>query len=318
MSPAPLQWPFAPAAARVTYAHAFTGLARRTSVATALQTLAIGGGRSEGGFVLPVSTAQAKDGRVAVADIGCRCVHLYTPADSGYQRLTGDDRNRLQSPVGVAFAGNRLFVSDSSGSLFAFDADGTLRFVQTAAAEPHWKRPTGIAWDATRNRLYVVDTLAHAVRVLDADGGLRSSLGSRGDGPGELNFPTHLAVAPDGEVFVTDALNFRIAIFDAEGQAAGSFGHHGDGSGDLAMPKGIAVDGNGVIYVVDALFDNVQLFDRRGTFLLTIGSRGTGFGEFWLPSGLSLDEHGNLEVCDTYNRRIQVFRVENAHAIRPS
>lgn len=317
-APAPLQWPFAPAAARVTYLHAFTGLARDASVAGAVRALAIGSGRREGGFVLPVATAQGPEGRVAVADTGCRCVHLYRPGDSTYVQIRGTDKVRLQSPVGVAFAGRSLFVTDSSGALFAFDADGTLRFAQDSAAEPGWKRPTGIAWDAARARLYVVDTLAHAVRVLDADGRLRGSFGSRGAGAGELNFPTHVAVAPDGDVYVTDALNFRISIFDPSGNAAGSFGRHGDGSGDLAMPKGLAVDANGVVYVVDALFDTVQLFDRRGAFLLAIGGRGTGFGEFWLPSGLALDEQRNLRVCDTYNRRIQVFRVENGHATGPS
>lgn len=315
---APLQWPYAPAAARVTYSHALTGLSRDASVGSVLKNVVIGSRSEEGGFVLPVAMAEGPAGRLAVADTGCACVHLYTPADSSYRRLTGNDKVRLLTPVGVAFAGDRLFVTDSSGALLAFNLDGSLRLAQRDSGGQPWQRPTGLAWNAKRGLLYVVDTLAHAVRVLDADGNRKGSFGSRGSGAGELNFPTHVAVGPGGEVYVTDALNFRIAMFDGDGKPAGSFGRHGDGSGDLAMPKGIAVDTNGVVYVVDALFDNVQLFDREGHFLLTVGARGKGFGEFWLPSGAYLDQQGSFHVCDTYNRRIQVFRVENGHATRSS
>jgi DNA-binding beta-propeller fold protein YncE len=317
--PAPLQWPFAPAPARVTYSHALAGLARDAGVASVLQAVAFGRSGNDDRFVLPVAMASDREGRIAVADTGCRCVHLFSPADEAYRRLTGTEQQRLASPVGVAFADDgRLFVADSTGALFAFERSGELRFMRRESGELRWQRPTGLVWSTSRKLLYVVDTLAHSVRAVDAEGDLVFSFGSRGSEPGQLNFPTHVALAPDGEVFVTDALNFRIAIFDGDGRSTGVFGHHGDGSGDLAMPKGIAVDAAGVVYVVDALFDNVQLFDRRGAFLLTVGARGTGFGEFWLPSGAFLDGQGRFHVCDTYNRRIQVFRVENGHAIRPS
>lgn len=317
-SPAPLQWPFSPAPARVTFSHALTGLARDTDAGTVLKNVLTGNGAEDGAFVLPVAMAEGPGGRMAVADTGCGCVHLYLPADSTYVRLNGRDGERMKTPVGVAFAGERLFVTDSSGALFAFDADGRLRFAQRENAGRPWQRPTGLAWNPARGLLYVVDTMAHAVRVLDIDGNPRNSFGSRGSEPGQLNFPTHVALGPGGDVYVTDALNFRIAIFDADGRPTGSFGRHGDGSGDIAMPKGIAVGADGVVYVVDALFDNVQLFDRDGRFLLTVGGRGTGLGEFWLPSGASLDEQGNFRVCDTYNRRIQVFHVEYGHATRSS
>lgn len=315
---APLQWPFAPAAARVSYSHALTGLSRDANAGSVLRSVLLGTSDREGGFLLPVAMAEGPGDRIAVADTGCSCVHLHSPADSTYRRLSGSDVARLRTPVGVAFAGDRLFVTDSTGALFAFALDGTLQFAQREAGGQPWQRPTGVAWNPGRRALYVIDTLAHAVRVLDADGRLQSTFGTRGSGPGQLNFPTHVAVAPDGDVFVTDALNFRIAIFKADGEPAGSFGRHGDGSGDLAMPKGIAVDSAGVVYVVDALFDNVQLFDRDGRFLMTVGARGNDFGEFWLPSGAFLDQQGRFHVCDTYNRRIQVFRVENGHASRSS
>lgn len=313
--PSALQWPFAPGAAKVVYSHAMTGIARDTSAGTVLSAVVFGSDPRADSFVLPVAVATGSDGRMAVADTGCSCVHLYLPATAKYQRLTGNERSRLTSPVGVAFDDdNRLYVSDSGGALFSFDAGGQPRFALRKVGDQDLLRPTGLVWSSSRRMLFLVDTLAHSVRGLNAAGALQRSFGGRGNGPGQLNFPTHIAESGSGELYVTDALNFRVAIFDGDGRSLGGFGHHGDGSGDIAMPKGIAVDAEGVVYVVDALFDNVQLFNRRGDFLLTLGARGTGFGEFWLPAGTFLDRQGRLYVCDTYNHRIQVFRVEKGYA----
>lgn len=312
-----LQWPYLPSAAKVTYDHALTGLARNTSAATVLESVVFGKMEDRDSFVLPVAVATAGDGRIAVADMGRGCVHLYIPSAARYVCLSGSEREPLAAPVGVVFDDDsRLYVTDSVGRLFGFDAEGEIRFVLTKAGPQALQRPTGITYSPTKKALYVVDTLAHAVDVFGTDGAFMFSFGDRGTGPAQFNFPTHVTRAPSGELYVTDALNFRVSTFDENGRALGSFGHHGDGSGDLAMPKGIAVDRDGVIYVVDALFDNVQLFSRQGEFLLTVGARGVGFGEFWLPSGAFLSEHGDLYVCDTYNRRIQVFRVVSGYAQR--
>ncbi len=314
---AALQWPYLPAAAKVTYDHALTGLARNRSVGTVLESVVFGKSQTSDGFVLPVAVAAAKDGRIAVADMGRGCVHLYIPSASRYLCLAGSETARITSPVGVAFdEDSRLYVTDSVGRVFAFDAEGELRFVISKAGPQALQRPTGIAYSPTRKALYVVDTLAHTVHSFSSDGAFLFSFGGRGTGAAEFNFPTHLARSPSGELYVTDSLNFRVSIFDESGQPLGSFGHHGDGSGDFAMSKGVAVDRNGVVYVVDALFDNVQLFDRSGNFLLTVGARGSGFGEFWLPSGAFISEHGELYVCDTYNHRVQVFRVMSGYANR--
>ncbi len=310
----PLQWPYAPAPAKVRYGWSLTGIARDRDVSTVLGSVILGRDRSQGEFALPVAVATAPDGRLAVADRGCACVHLYLPDAAKAVRLTGRGDERLVSPVGLAFDdASRLYVTDSAGALWSFDEQGAVRFVVREAGTAALGRPTGIAWDPDRRVLHVVDTTAHAVRTFDGEGRAVASFGRRGAGEGELNFPTYIARSASGELFVTDTMNFRIAVFDAEGRAAGSFGRHGDGSGDFAMPKGIAVDRDGVVYVVDALFDNVQLFDRRGDFLLTLGSRGTGFGEFWLPSGAHLAGDGRLYVCDTYNRRVQVFGIESGY-----
>lgn len=311
-----LQWPYAPAPPKVTYLHSLSGLDRAADVGSVLRAVAFGSeSEDRDAFVLPVAVAVGSDGRLAVADLGRRCVHLYVPLEGRYVRLNGADDDPLLSPVAVAFDDAQgLFVSDSVGKVLAFGADGTFRFALRKAGERALARPTGLAYDRERKALYVVDTLASEIDVFEQDGRFAFSFGSRGDGAGQLNFPTHAFCSPRGELYVTDAMNFRVQIFDRDGRWLGGFGRHGDGSGDLAMPKGVVVDRDGVVYVVDGIFDNLQLFDRTGRFLLTVGARGTGFGELWLPSGAFIDDEDRLYVCDTYNRRIQVFRITRDYA----
>ena len=311
-----LQWPYQPNTAKLTYVQSLTGFTPEQTSGTRLRTFVIGADETDRtSFILPVAVATGQDGRIAVADMGRRCVHLYVPAQQRYLQLDGSEQERIASPVGVVFDDQlRLYVTDSMGKVFAFGADGALRFTIKAAGAERLQRPTGIAYSPRKHLLYVVDTLANQVDAFAPNGDFAFSFGERGNAAGRFNFPTHIFWASSGELYVTDALNFRIEIFDEDGKVLGAFGHHGDGSGDLALPKGVAVDTDGVVYVVDGLFDNVQLFNRHGDFLLTLGKRGVDFGEFWLPAGAFINGNDELYVCDTYNRRVQVFRITEGYA----
>jgi DNA-binding beta-propeller fold protein YncE len=168
-------------------------------------------------------------------------------------------------------------------------------------------RPTGIAWSPATGEIWVVETNAHRIAVLDASGKLLRTIGQRGTGPGEFNFPTSIWIDNSGKVYVVDAMNFRIQMFTKEGQPAGMFGKIGDATGYFARPKGIATDSHGNIYIADALFNTVQIFDQSGRFLYNFGTQGQGEGEFWMPAGIYIDGHDNIYVADTYNSRIQIF-----------
>jgi DNA-binding beta-propeller fold protein YncE len=314
-----LQWPYQPNPAKLIYVGSFNGLARNRNAGTLFKSIVLGAEEdSRDAFVLPVAVATGKDGRIAVADLGRRCVHLYISAQQRYLRLSGSEEEEIASPVGVIFDDElRLYLTDSSGKVFVFGPEGALLFTLHNAGAEALQRPTGLAYSPSKKLVYVVDTLANKVHAFVSGGAFAFSFGERGAGEGDFNFPTHIFRSSSGELYVTDSLNFRVAIFDEQGKPLGGFGHHGDGSGDLAMPKGLAVDKDGIIYVVDGLFDNVQLFDRQGQFLLTLGRRGTDFGEFWLPSGAFISGN-DLYVCDTYNHRIQVFRITESYATSTS
>lgn len=171
-------------------------------------------------------------------------------------------------------------------------------------------RITGIAF--CRGTLYGVDTPNHRILGFNRQGELTCSLGKRGIGPGEFNFPTHIT-SDDEYFYITDAMNFRIQVFDHSGRFIRAIGSHGRGGGNFSKPKGIAVDKERHIFVADVMFDNIQIFNFQGQFLYYFGGPGNRDREFWMPNGIMADDDGTIWVADTYNNRIQVFQlVENS------
>jgi len=171
------------------------------------------------------------------------------------------------------------------------------------------EQPTGIAFSRLKKEIWVVETKAHRIAILNENGDLIKRIGTRGNLPGEYNYPTHIWIDNKGYVYITDAMNFRIQVLNAEGEIISVFGETGDVSGYFARPKGIATDTFGNVYVVDALFHAVQVFDIKGNFLYKFGNQGHGKGEFWMPSGIYIDALNTIYVADTYNSRIQVFKL---------
>lgn len=310
-----LQWPPMPALSRLTLVESIGGFARGQDVGSVARAVAIGSQPdAKDRFGVPVAAAAGADGRLAVADLGLRCVHLFVPAERRYLRLVGSPEAPLTSPVGVVFdEAQRLYVSDSTGRLLVFGVDGKLRDLEpgrgggTAPADRPGVESHPASCSTRSTRWPTRSTPSTST-------GCWCGRSAGVEGAGSFTFPTHVAWSPAGEAFVTDALNFRVQIFDEDGRPRGMFGRHGDGSGDLAMPKGIAVDHRGVVYLADSLFDNVQLFDREGRYLLGVGARGVGLGEFWIPAGLSISERGDLYVADSYNRRVTSFHITERDA----
>jgi DNA-binding beta-propeller fold protein YncE len=248
------------------------------------------------------------DNVLYVADPGAKGVHRFDRRAGRYDLIRAAGGTQLPSPVGLARGENgSVYVADSAlGDVFLIgrDAQFAVRVPLTAGMG----QPTGIAFDAAKRRLYVVDTSGHRVNVYSPEGGLLATIGRRGGGDGEFNFPTMIWRSAAGRILVTDSLNFRTQIFDAEGGFIGKFGRAGDGSGDSPRQKGVATDRYGHVYVVDSLLHGVQIFDESGIFLLSIGGLGQAPGEFRLPAGIFIGDDDTIYVADAYNQRVQVFR----------
>jgi sugar lactone lactonase YvrE len=255
----------------------------------------------------PYGVLRAATGAIYLADPGRGVVHCLDISRGAYSLIESREGAPLSSPIGLTEdTAGHLYITDSmTGMVYRFTpGDGSLKPLLSQPLD----RPTGIAFNPVNRLLYVADTLASQIVVLDLNGFIQGRIGGRGEDGAGFNRPTDLAIDARGQVYVTDSLNFRITVMTPEGQMVTQFGEPGDTGGAFSRPKGIAVDSAGNIYVNDSLMDAVQVFDKTGALQLVFGRNGTEPGQFWLPSGLFIDRLDQIYVADTYNRRIQVFR----------
>jgi DNA-binding beta-propeller fold protein YncE len=206
-------------------------------------------------------------------------------------------------------AGGLLFTDSFEKKIFCLDPGN--KQVKVLNDTLQLDQPTGIAYFAATNEIWVAETNAHRLTVLNDRGVPVRRIGKRGTAPGEFNFPTNIWIGRNGLVYVVDAMNFRVQVFSGSGELVSVFGKAGDASGYFARPKGIATDSQGNIYVVDGLFHAVQVFDIKGNLLFNLGRQGQGEGEFWMPSGIFIDDRDFIYVSDSYNSRVQVFKPDH-------
>lgn len=265
----------------------------------------------------PMAVATDSQERLLVADTKLKRIHIFDRRKKEYTALTGSKTETFLLPIGLAVDGRDfIYVADGERKkIYIFRPDG--EFDRVLMGMSGLGRPASLAIDRAHQRLYVVDPPLHNVKIVDlASGQATGVIGKRGEGPGEFNYPSHVAVDREGRLAVTDAMNKRIQLFDAEGKPVLTFGKHGDGSGDFTAPKGVALDGEGHLYIADAGFDNVQIFDRKGRLLLYWGNSGQKAGQFWMPAGIHIDENNRIYVADSHNSRVQIFEYLGASAER--
>jgi len=266
-------------------------------------------GHHEGPFLVRPTGVEVAGNRLLITDPGTHRVVAIDLEAHRVRYIPADRHRQLPSPIDVApdLDGDGVVVTDSIlGRILRFDGRGRYR---GDLGTPHLLgRPTGIATDRRRGRIYVADTAGHQVFAFNDDGKVVQVIGQRGGGGGGFNFPTHLCLDAAGNLYVTDAMNFRVQVVDPDGRLVASVGSLGDGPGYFSKPKGVGVDSEGHIYVVDGLFDNVQILDRQGRPLLAFGHSGSAAGDFWLPAGIAIDGGDRIYVADSYNHRIQIFQ----------
>ena len=296
-------WPAAPERARIKFVRYISSpedLGLRESFSRRVRDALVG--KDDRNMTRPYAIA-IDDEKVAVADPGAALIHLFDTERKTYHQLASAGDYIFTSPIGVALAEERIYIADSElNKVFILNH----RFKLLATIE-NLQRPTSLAFDPVRQRLYVAETLAHQIRVFDQNGEPLFIIGERGETNKQFNYPSHLAFA-DGHLFVNDTMNFRVQIFDFEGHHLQTFGKHGVGSGHFTQPKGVTVDSRGRVYVADAMSNQVQIFEQDGTFLLGFGSAGNGPGAFQMPTGLAIWDD-LIYVSDSFNRRVQVFQI---------
>lgn len=305
-----LVWPEPPESPRIRYLGAISteaDLKRKASWAEGLGDLLFGQ-KKIGVLVAPYAVAVDQQNRLFVTDTGGAVVHVFDMTTRQYQQFAQmADKERLLKPVGLAIAGEWIYVVDSAlRKVCVFDKKGKFQF---AFGRERLERPSGIAYRPSDQTVYVADTGRHAIDVFTKGGKFIREIGSRGLSPGMFNFPTHLWLDGNGRLYVSDTLNYRIQVLTADNMFLTTFGQQGDRPGNFAHPCGIATDSHGNVYVTDRQFENVQIFDPQGQILMAFGEEGTQPGQFWLPAGIAIDGRNRIYVADSFNKRIQVFEL---------
>jgi len=131
--------------------------------------------------------------------------------------------------------------------------------------------------------------------------------GTEGDGDGEFDFPTDVAIDSEGNVYVVDQSNSRIQKFDSTGTYVTQWGSYGMDQEQFREPFGIAVDSDNNVYVTERTGHRVQKFDSDGVYITQWGGYGGADGKFIEPMGIAIDDNDNVYVCEYSGTRVQRF-----------
>lgn len=214
-------------------------------------------------------------------------------------------------------------------------------------AQASFDNPRGMAVDRSGN-IYVADANNHRVVVLKPSGEQLRTIGSLGNGDGQLNEPSGVSVDADGNVYVADTWNGRVVKFGPDGAFIKSWGsgntkfgepftdpatgktvqrYATDNKGDPQLnaqnplgffgPRNVLVNGDRV-YIADTGNKRIVVTDRDGKFIQQFGSQGEAPGQMREPYGLGIDQQGRLYVGDTWNARIQVFQTTTDGGVNPT
>ncbi len=234
------------------------------------------------------------------------------------RRVAAEEGRRPAVPHSVAVdAEGNLFVADRAGEIWVFSPED--KFLRRFGAD-QLDRPTGIALDRRRQLLYVVDgsqvkSQNHRVEVFSLRGEHLRTIGTRGAAPGQFNFPTNVAVAPDGRLFVVDMLNFRVQVFDADGGLVSMFGVPGAGApGTFDKAKAVSFDAFGNVYVVDSAQGTVQIFNPRFQVLMGFGGHAKLPGHMDVPNCIVIDSKNTIYVGDFARRTVSLYQLINTTA----
>ncbi|MBE2213034.1 MAG: hypothetical protein IAE82_04115 [Opitutaceae bacterium] len=291
-----------------------------------------------------VSTASASTWRIE------------TIAGTGVPGSGGDDgpasAAQINDPYGVVRGpdGAIWFCEHNGHRIRRIATDGTITTV-VGTGERGYEGDGGPATVATLNlphelrfdhagNLYIADTANHAVRRVNRETGIITTMagcgarGYEGDGgpatQAKLSGPHSIQFGRDGELYVCDVGNHAIRVVDPltgiirTYSGTGRPGPSPDGSPitgtPLNNPRSLDVDSDGRLWLVTREGNQVLMLDPRTNMIHHIAGTGepgfTGNGgparlaTLSGPKGIALDREGNAWLADTESHSVRVIRAD--------
>ena len=218
-------------------------------------------------------------------------------------------------PLGWTFEDTPGVAVDSRDCVYAFtrEKNGIVVFNPDGSLLKTWgddlfKRPHCI-FIGPDDTIFCVDDFGHAVYKFTADGEQLMVIETAdnpadtgyvwGDQPSAIvrsgppfNFPTWVALSPEGELYVTDGYgNARVHKFSPEGKLLLSWGKPGGGVGQFETPHSVHVDKDGWVYVADRQNCRIQIFNSEGEYI-------EQWSDIYWPCDMCADVDGNLYVAE--------------------
>jgi DNA-binding beta-propeller fold protein YncE len=225
-----------------------------------------GKGTEDGEFDSPTGIAVDGNGNIVVADTGNGRIEKFSLTGAFLTTIgrKGSSLGQLSAPNGIAV--------DWAGNIYVADAGNhrVLKLAPNGGLIAEWKGPELGFYGPRRiaigadGSLYVVDQGRTRIVKFRQDGRVLSLWGTKGNGDGQFDDPTSVAVDPKtSKVYVADPRNKRIQIFDSDGKFLTNWPIP-----EWGQPQGfedLAIDSQaGRLYASSANMNTVLMFDLNG------------------------------------------------------
>ena len=235
------------------------------------------------------------NGSVFVSDLDNSQIHVFD-VESKHVRTFGQrgkGEGQLNYPLGIDVSANgQLYVANQCNHCVSvFREDGT--FIRTIG-QGKLHCPSDVLVHSS-GLVYVVDGSNNRIAVFSQEGELVRTFGSEGRGKGQFEWPSGVAVSPDGHhLYISDRDNHRLQVFTLEGQYIKEFG-----TGQLKGPRGLTVTSDGSVLVADRGNSRIAFFDKKGELVRSIAVED--------PTGLAIDSRGDLLVASCRKECVYYF-----------
>lgn len=233
------------------------------------------GDAAGGSFNEPWSVAVSPDGQyVYVADTWNHRVQQFT-ASGTFIRTWGyfgqdESSGALWGPrdVVVLSDGNVLVTDTGNKRLRLYDAQGNhlSDYGEYGFDLGQFDEPVGLAYDASRDIIYVADTWNQRVQVLEYQDGRfipQTPWEIAGWYGQSLTNKPYLSVGKDSQLYIADPEAGRVLVYNADGSLAYFFGGYDQMAANIAVAQGVAADPNGGVWVVDSQNATVSWFESE-------------------------------------------------------
>lgn len=277
-------------------------------------------------FDEPWGLVRGPDGSLFVADGGeANRIRRIAP-DGSVSTFAGSDEGfadgvgtaaKFHTPSSLAIdrLGN-LYVADTGnhairrisrdGRVTTLAGTGIPGFRDGEGALAQFRAPMGVAVDAG-GRVYVADTWNDRIRVIEADGRVRTLAGGEvpglAGGRGEaarFDTPTAIAATGDGRLWIADTGNRALRWIDAAG-AVHTWRAAAWDAPEPSRPLALAASHDGVLYVSELSPGRVLQVSADGRSRVLAGG---GVPWFARPAGLWLEIDGSLLLADAAGHRL--------------